>query len=63
MARSEDSMFISKKQQYKIERKVRRQIDIDEQTPRVKNTVHKSKKAYNRNENKRQVYYYLDNED
>ena len=62
MARSEDSMFISKKQQYKIERKVRRQIDIDEQTPRVRNAIHKSKKAYNRNENKRQVFYYLDND-
>jgi hypothetical protein len=39
---------ITREQRLQMERKARREAEIDFSVPRVKNTVEKSKKAYNR---------------
>jgi uncharacterized C2H2 Zn-finger protein len=47
------TMKITKDQMLKMERAARREADIQFQTPRVRSVVHKSKKDYSRQENKR----------
>lgn len=44
---------ITKEQIYKNERATRREIDIEEGFKPLSHAVHKSKKEYNRKENKR----------
>ena len=39
---------ITKEQIYKMERQARRNVDIELQTPRCRNTVHKSAKQFTR---------------
>ena len=46
-------MKISKEQIVKMERAARREADIQNQTARVRHVVHKSKKDYSRQDNKR----------
>lgn len=47
------SFKITKEDVYKMERAARRNAEIELQLPRVKHSVHKSKKDYNRQENKK----------
>jgi len=51
---------ITKEDIRKAERIARREADIENMTPRVRNSVQKSKKAYNRQENKRIDYAEID---
>ncbi len=51
---------ITKEDIRKAERIARREADIENMTPRVRNTVTKSKKAYNRQDNKRIQYADMD---
>jgi hypothetical protein len=46
-------MKISKSQILRMERAARREADIQNQTARVRHVVHKSKKDYSRQENKK----------
>ena len=48
-------MKISKEAFYKMERAARREADIELAIPRVRHVVHKSKKDYNRQQNKRLI--------
>ena len=44
---------ITKEDVYKMERAARRNAEIEMQMPRVKHSVHKSKKDYSRSQNKK----------
>jgi len=46
-------MKITKDQMLRMERAARREADIQEQMPRVRHVVHKSKKDYSRQMNKK----------
>jgi hypothetical protein len=48
-----ETLTISKERMLKMERAARREADIQNQTPRVRHTIHKSKKDYNRQMNKK----------
>jgi hypothetical protein len=49
-------MKITKEQLYQMENAARRKVSIEEETPRVKYVIHKSKKQYNRQKNKKISY-------
>jgi hypothetical protein len=51
------SVKINKEDIYKMERSARRNADIELQIPRVKHSVHKSKKDYNRQQSKKITFY------
>ena len=55
MKKTTYSFKISKDQSLKMERKARREADIDLQTPHYGHKVHKTKKDYNRNEYRREL--------
>ena len=46
-------MKIATEQILRMERKARREADIQNQTPRIRHTVQKSKKDYSRQDNKK----------
>ena len=48
-----ETLIISKDRIRKMERAANREADIQNQTPRVRHTVHKSKKDYSRQDNKK----------
>ena len=48
----QETYKITREERLQMERKARRNADIEFQTPRVKYTVERSKKAYNRQEEK-----------
>ena len=50
------TIIIDREQILKMERKARRDADIKNQTPRVRRSIQATKKAYNRQENKRIVW-------
>lgn len=51
-----ESYKITMEKRIQMERKARREADIKYQTPRVRNTVERSRKEYNRQENKRIIW-------
>ena len=48
-------MKITREQMIRMERATRREAEIQNQIPRVRNVVHKSKKEYSRQQNKLMV--------
>jgi hypothetical protein len=50
------ALKITKEDVYKMERAARRNTEIELQLPRVKHSVHKSKKDYNRQQSKKIVF-------
>jgi len=50
------ALKITKEDVYKMERAARRNTEIELQLPRVKHSVHKSKKDYNRQNSKKVMF-------